>query len=545
MHDESEEIGAVFQHFAYATEEQVRFKESYYAHHGALDGWRRLRRAVKTGNGPVRLADFFPWVEDDTLVDDAARRHVSPLAQEKPGGGWVLPRVAEAKRDPTGGADGVIVVDGVFFQHFQDTGIARVWRSYLREWVQSGFANRVVYLDRGGEGPRLSGLPTRSLPPWQGDAAAADSLLLQRVCDEEGAALFVSTYYTTPIGTPSLMLVYDLIPERLGLDMSDPVWAEKRLAVEHASSYACISESTRRDLLELEPGSRDKPADVVPLGVDPGFFPASDTEVAAFRTEHGLEWPYFLVVGERLGVDGYKNVGLLFRAFRDWPGAADHEIVCVGGRPQLEPELRAAGPRVRARRVSLGDEELRLAYAGAEALVVPSRYEGFGLPVIEAMACGCPVITTALSSLPEVAGDAAVYVDADDPASLRQALDAVRDPERRAAMIAAGKTRTAALTWDAAAAAFASVLTAAAVKAAAPGERPAREAVWGPRRRERAQAETTSRAGRRRRPERAARATLVSRVETVALFYLPPRAAARLRAVKASIRRILRTRAAG
>ena len=193
-----------------------------------------------------------------------------------------------------------------------------------------------------------------------------------------------------------------------------------------------------------------------------GFFPASDTEVAAFRTQHGLEHPYFLVVGERLGVDGYKNASLVFRAFRDWPAAGDNEIVCVGGRPQLEPELRAAGPRVRARRLSLSDEELRLAYAGAEALVFPSRYEGFGLPVIEAMACGCPVITTPVSSLPEVAGDAALYVDPDDAASLRQALDAVRDPERRAAMIAAGEIRAEALTWDAAAAAFASVLTAAA-----------------------------------------------------------------------------------
>ena len=546
--DETEGVGAVFQHFAYATEEQVRFKESYYAHHGALEGWRRLRSAVETGAGPVRLADFFPWVEDETLVDDAERRHVSLLAEEMPGGAWVFPkRVAEVKAEPTRVNDGVVVVDGVFFQHFQTSGVARVWRSYLHEWVKSGFAKRVVFLDRGGAGPRLPGLPTRSLPPWHSDTAAADSLLLQRVCDEEGAALFVSTYYTTPIGTPSLMLVYDLIPERLGLDMSDPVWAEKRLAVEHASSYACISENTRRDLLELEPGSRGKHADVVPLGVDAGFFPASDTEVAAFRNEHGLERPYFLVVGERLGVDGYKNGSLVFRAFRDWPGAGDHEIVCVGGRPQLEPELRAAGPRVHARRLSLGDDELRLAYAGAEALVFPSRYEGFGLPVIEAMACGCPVITTPLSSLPEVAGDAALYVDPDDAASLRQAFDAVRDPERRAAMIAAGKTRAEALTWDAAAAAFASALTVAAQTGAA-DERSTRDALWGPLRREQAHMEMTSGAGRRR-PGEEARAPrlrhLSSRVETLALFYLPPQAAARLRGVKASIRRVLRARAAG
>ena len=84
---------------------------------------------------------------------------------------------------------------------------------------------------------------------WRDDLTAQDPSL-QRICDAERAALFVSTYYTAPIATPSLMLVYDLIPERLGLEMTDPVWAEKRLAIEHASAYACISENTRRDLLD-------------------------------------------------------------------------------------------------------------------------------------------------------------------------------------------------------------------------------------------------------------------------------------------------------
>ncbi len=93
----------------------------------------------------------------------------------------------------------------------------------------------------------------------------------------------MSTYYTAPIATPSLMLVYDLIPERLGLDMSDPVWEEKRFVIEHASAYACISENTRRDLFDLEPAARGKPAEVVPLGVDDRFRPASESDVAAFR----------------------------------------------------------------------------------------------------------------------------------------------------------------------------------------------------------------------------------------------------------------------
>jgi hypothetical protein len=191
----------------------------------------------------------------------------------------------------------------VFFQERLNSGIARVWRSLLREWLKTGFAERLVFLDRGGAGPRLPGLATRSVPLWRGDLAADDSLRLQQICDSEGAALFVSTYYTAPVATPTLMLVYDMIPERLGLEMADPVWDEKRLAIEHASAYACISENTRRDLLELEPASRDKPAAVIPLGVD-DFAARPEHDHQAFRSRYGLRRPYFLVVGERLGVDG-------------------------------------------------------------------------------------------------------------------------------------------------------------------------------------------------------------------------------------------------
>jgi len=434
--------------------------------------------------------------------------------------------------------DGPIVVDGVIFQLVQNTGIVRVWRAHFEQWLKSDFGRRVLLLDRGVAGPRLPGLATRSIPPWDPDATAEDSLLLQRVCDEEGAALFVSTYYTTPIGTPSLMLVYDLIPERLGLDMSDPIWDEKRLAVEHASCYACISENTRRDLLELEPASRAKPAAVIPLGVADTLRPAADGEVERFRREHRIERPYFLLVGDRRGVGGYKNTQLLFRALHGWSELSGHEVVCVGGHPYIEPELRLAGPKVRARRLSLPDEELRLAYAGAVALVYPSRYEGFGLPVAEAMACGCPVITTKLASLPEVAGDAAVYVDPDDSQSLREALDAVCDPNRRATMVAAGAIQASAFRWDSASAAFATALSQAASADTAEQGRD-RETAWKARREAQAVLQRERRRGRRLHEiplvGRRARARLELRLKSTALRYLPPRAVVLLRSRRKAV----------
>jgi glycosyltransferase involved in cell wall biosynthesis len=442
-----------------------------------------------------------------------------------------MPPVAETEH-------GAIVVDGVFFQHRANTGITRVWQSFFQEWLDTGFARRLLFLDRAGSGPPLPGLHTRSFTRWDPERTAEDSLLLQRVCDEEDAALFVSTYYTTPIATPSLMLVYDLIPERLGMDMSDPSWVEKRLAVEHASAYACISENTRNDLHELEPASRGKPAAVVPLGVEEVFRPASATEVAAFRKARGISRPYFVLVGDRFGVDGYKNAALLFRALRGWEELKDHEVVCVGGEPHIEPELRIAGPKVRARRVSLSDEELRLAYAGATALVYPSRYEGFGLPVAEAMACGCPVITTKLASLPEVAGEAALYVDPDDPHGLREAIEAVREPDRRASMSAAGALRVSAFRWGRAATTFAAALSEAAAADTAE-QRQARDATWRPRREAQAAApQREPRSGLRQAVApmgRRTRARLGRPLKSAALRHLPPRAVVLLYSLKRGV----------
>ncbi|AWK90285.1 glycosyl transferase family 1 (plasmid) [Azospirillum thermophilum] len=452
--DEMEEAGVVFQHFAYATEAQAAFKESYYGYRDATAHWWRLQREAA---GPVLLKDYLPWVTDTTLTDLAAARGVVPLAVPEgsgAAGGWRFrdPDEVAALRRALPAVHPKILVDGVFYQHL-NSGIARVWTAVLKAWVASGFARHVLLLDRAGTAPRIPGVHTRTIRAHSYDATGADSLYLQRLCEEEGADLFVSTYYSTPTTTPSLFMGYDMIPEALGFPLEDEAWREKHRAIRHACAHIMISHNSARDLERLFPSVPAGSTAVAYCGVDAGFRPATLDEVAAFRARHGLNGPYLLMVGERSGYQGYKNGLLLFRALGQEAAsgnrAGDLTVVCIGGRPEVEPMFRALAPGVRTVRLSLPDEELRFAYAGAQALVYPSRYEGFGMPIVEAMACGCPVITCANSSILEVAGEAALFVGEDDAQGLLDAIARTRDPGRRAELVDRGLEQAARFTFPA------------------------------------------------------------------------------------------------
>src|SRR5207247_2185742 len=93
----------------------------------------------------------------------------------------------------------------------------------------------------------------RTVAPYDYDNVEADRRMLQRVCEQEGARAFISTYYTTPVTTPSVFMAHDMIPELFGWDLRHPMWREKHYAIRHAAAFACVSESTRRDLLRFFP----------------------------------------------------------------------------------------------------------------------------------------------------------------------------------------------------------------------------------------------------------------------------------------------------
>lgn len=250
------------------------------------------------------------------------------------------------------------------------------------------------------------------------------------------ADIYHPTYYRLlggPRKAQKILTIYDFIHERFpDVAVSDPLLVSlKAKAIACADATICISHVTYDDLVRYFPVASAR-ASVIYLGASLSAI----EKVASGR-------PYVLYVGMRRL---YKNFAVLADAFgRSLKLREQYDLICVGGEPEFTESLIG----VHCKRVQASDEELAALYAGATAFVCPSRYEGFGLPIIEAMNCGCPVVTTRCGSLPEIAGDAAEYFDPDCTDELIDVLERVtKDSVVRARMICIGRQRAARFTWD-------------------------------------------------------------------------------------------------
>ncbi len=336
-----------------------------------------------------------------------------------------------------------IIIDAVFFQLYK-TGIARVWKSLLEQWANTEFANHIIVLDRANTAPKINGIRYRTIPFYNVHNLEEDRQMLQEICNEEGADLLISTYYTIPINTPSVLMVHDMIPEIFEADLNHPNWRGKTEAINYASHYICVSENSAKDLQKFYPQILNSNITIAHNGVSDCFQTATIAEIQQFQYSYGINKPYFLLGG----LGGYKNAILFLQAFAQLSNKHSFDIVATGAGNQLPSEWRQYTAGCTFHGLQLSDAELRLAYAGAVALVYPSQYEGFGMPVAEAMACGCPVITTPNASLPEVGGEAVIYVKDDDIEGMANALCEVQKPSLRRNLISAGLTQAQKFSWS-------------------------------------------------------------------------------------------------
>ena len=254
------------------------------------------------------------------------------------------------------------------------------------------------------------------------------------------------TYYsptkTVPSSSKSVITVYDMVAEQFPDQQSKApgVLPARKAAFDRAAHLICISQNTRADLIKLYNVDAAK-VTVIPLATS--ILPSTKPPLS-------VDEPFFLYVGSRWG---YKNFTGLLEAFRQSNLYKSHKIVCFGGDGFTESEIRLlhdlALPLDRFEVIGGDDDLLARYYAAAVAMIYPSLYEGFGIPLLEAMECGCPVLCGNSSSLPEVAGDAAGYFDASDPSSIGEAmLKLANSPDGRQQLIKRGKVRVRQYSWD-------------------------------------------------------------------------------------------------
>ena len=229
-----------------------------------------------------------------------------------------------------------------------------------------------------------------------------------------------------------------------------------RYHVRAAAHLVADSEATRRDLVRLY-GADEQRITVVHLGVDPTLRPVDEpAELARVRAKYGLASSYLLYVGT---LQPRKNLVRLIDAFAEiccvGEGLGrDLQLVLAGKKGWLYQEILERGRElgVEARVVFPGfvpAADLAALYSGARLFVMPSLYEGFCLPVLEAMACGTPVVCSSTSSLPEVAGDAALLFDPHDVKEMARAMvRALERAELRRSLIAQGTERVRGFTWS-------------------------------------------------------------------------------------------------
>ena len=310
-------------------------------------------------------------------------------------------------------APGMVVLDTRMFCH---PGIGRYVRELSAALLKIAPVETFTFLAPFAAVPGLSGSGAVNIRPTQSRIySVAEQLEMPRVA--RGTRLFHAPHFNFPLFWKGKLVVtiHDLIYLRHRESLASPT---KRVVARFLIGAACrkadaliaVSEHTKKDILTEFPATDPSKINVIHEAASASFCPASDLEKARVRAKYGLQEPFVLFVGT---LKPHKNLSVLLSAMSEVNrrgGIARQNLVIAGRSDEKHPEIgKNAGSYPFAKLIGeVSDADLPALYSAADAFVLPSLYEGFGLPVLEAMACGTPVIVSNASSLPEVAGAAAM-----------------------------------------------------------------------------------------------------------------------------------------
>lgn len=369
----------------------------------------------------------------------------------------------------------------------QRAGIGRYTRSLIHALAQEDAKNRYVLLVPSN--PRDWAAEqgwTKEPPPGQrpsqpsGDGIAGNFRFARAPLTERGLAILwqrlvlpvpaeiftgpVDVFYSPDFVLPpsrakqKILTIHDLsfkrVPETAVPNLKWYLEGAVPRAVRQADLIFADSNATRTDLIELFAVEPDRVRTLY-SGVEDYFCRVTDdATLSRVRTQYKLTKPFILSVGT---IEPRKNLVRLIKAFSDLPAAGDIELIAVGGRGWLFDEIYCApaefGVTERVRFLGFVPEsDLPALYSLATLFVYPSLYEGFGLPVLEALACGAAVVASNNSSLPEVAGDAAILIDPRDTDALMTTIARLLEDEKaRRELAQRGPERARRFSWHASA----------------------------------------------------------------------------------------------
>jgi len=347
-----------------------------------------------------------------------------------------------------------IAIDG---RKYFDFGIGTTIQQLIRSLSDLKSHHRfIVYTDVADHSNIVLPFGWENRPISYKKYSVGEIVKFGRQIRKERVDLFHEPHYTLPIGLRdcSVVTINDMIhvrfPEFFSVAQRGYAYAMIRHAVAHSRIVIAISEFTKNDILRSFKVKEEK-IRAIPLGVGTEFRPGRENALLdQFRQKFHLQNEYILYVGN---TKPHKGIGTLLEAYKGIRSSNELDLVFVGGSVMQDPILSqqidqlggAAGIRDLGR---ISSDDLISAYNGARCLVMPSLYEGFGLPVLEAMACGTPVVSSDAGSLPEVVGNGGLMFKAGKSHELMGVLqDLLRDPRLKNELIQKGLERAQRYTW--------------------------------------------------------------------------------------------------
>jgi glycosyltransferase involved in cell wall biosynthesis len=244
---------------------------------------------------------------------------------------------------------------------------------------------------------------------------------------------------------PIVITVYDMIHELYPDQFIDSwfVIKAKKRAISKAKVIIAISENTKKDLIKIYNVPESK---IKVIYLASSLHSLNLVTIDELKEGHGIKRPYILYVGDRRT---YKNFKLLFDSYIT-NFSDDFDLICFGGGKFKTNELKSINNRIKNSIIQLNgpDDLLASLYKHAFCFVFPSLYEGFGIPPLEAMSMGCPVIASNASSIPEVVGDAAILFDPNSKEELIYAIKSLFDESKRNDLIKRGFEQEKKFSWD-------------------------------------------------------------------------------------------------